>query len=88
VFGCLNKQADVFLHDRANATWNFKGPKGLPLFFGLFFFYKKISIKLQRMKAFSILSWVVVVGLTIFQLPPFQNTPPITTTDLEQIVSC
>ncbi len=26
VFGFLNKQVDVFLHNCANAMWNFKGP--------------------------------------------------------------
>jgi hypothetical protein len=31
VFGCLNKQANVFLHDCANAMWNFKRPKCTPL---------------------------------------------------------
>jgi len=33
VFGCLNKQVDVFVHDYGNALWNFKGLVGLPLFF-------------------------------------------------------
>jgi hypothetical protein len=32
VFGCLHKQAYVFLHDCANATWSFKRPKGPPTF--------------------------------------------------------
>jgi len=36
---------------------------------------------------FSILSWAIVIGLTIFQLSPLQNTPLITTTDLSQIVN-
>jgi hypothetical protein len=26
VFGCLNKHFNVFLHNCANAMWNFKGP--------------------------------------------------------------
>jgi len=30
VFGCLDKQVDVFLHGCANANWDFKRPKGLP----------------------------------------------------------
>jgi hypothetical protein len=50
--------------------------------------YKKISIKLQKMQTFSILSRVVVVGLVISRLPPFQDAPPITMVDLEQVVDC
>jgi hypothetical protein len=63
VFGCLDKQANAFLHDCANAMWNFKGPKGLSLFVLVTFLCKKISITLQRMQATSILSWAVTVGL-------------------------
>jgi len=33
VFGCLNKQADVFLHDWADAMWNFKRLEDPPFFF-------------------------------------------------------
>ncbi len=32
VFGCLDKQIDVFLHDCANVVWNFKGLEGLLLY--------------------------------------------------------
>jgi hypothetical protein len=32
VFGCLDKQADIFLHDCANAMWNFKRLEGPPFF--------------------------------------------------------
>jgi hypothetical protein len=56
-------------HNCANPIWSLKKPKGLPLLFRLFFFVKKI----QRMKAYFILSHEVVVGPT-FQLPPLQNT--------------
>jgi hypothetical protein len=63
VFGCLNKQADVFLHDCVNAMWNFKGPKSPSLFVLVTFLHQKISITLKRMQASSILSWVIVVGL-------------------------
>jgi len=38
------------------------------------------------MQVSSILSRATAIGLTIFQLSPFQNTPLITTTDLLQIV--
>jgi hypothetical protein len=56
VFGCLNKQANVFLHGCANAMWDFKRPKGPPLFVLVTFFHKKISITLQRIQASFILS--------------------------------
>jgi hypothetical protein len=39
------------------------------------------------MQVSSILNRVIVVGLVISQLPPFQNTPPITTTDLLQAIN-
>ncbi len=38
VFGCLDKQTNVLLHDCANAVWNFKGLEGLPLFVLVTFF--------------------------------------------------
>jgi len=47
VFGCLNKQVDMFLHDCANAMWNFKRPKGPPFSMLVIFFRQKISITLQ-----------------------------------------
>jgi hypothetical protein len=31
VFGCLHKQADMFLHNCANAIWSLKGLEGPPL---------------------------------------------------------
>jgi len=40
IFEYLHKQADVFLHDRANAIWSLKGPKGL-IFLSWFFFGSK-----------------------------------------------
>ncbi len=52
-------------------------------------FYQKNSITLQRMQTFSILNQaIVVVGLATCWLPPLQNTPPITMTDLLQVVNC
>ncbi len=65
-----------------------KGQKALLFFVLVTFLYKKISIKLQKMQTFSILSQVVVVGLVIFRLPPFQDAPPITMVDLKQVVDC
>ncbi len=83
MFGCLDKQDDVFLHDCANAMWNFKGQEGPPLFVLVIFFSKRISIKLQKMQASSILSQVVMVGVIIYRLPPLQDAPFITTANLE-----
>jgi hypothetical protein len=76
VFGCLNKQVDVFLHDCANAMWNFKGLKGLHVYVLITFLCQKISITLQRMQASAILSWVIAIGVTTSQLPPLQNAFP------------
>jgi hypothetical protein len=53
----------VVLHDYANAIWSLKRPKGFHLFVSVFFFNQKISILLQKMQPFSILSRVVAVGL-------------------------
>jgi hypothetical protein len=63
-----------------------KGLKGLHLYTLITFFCRKVSITLQRMQASSILSRVVVVGLVISQLPPLQDTLPITTSNLLQVV--
>jgi hypothetical protein len=46
------------------------------------FLCQKVLITLQRMQTSSILSWVIVVGLTTSRLPPLQYTLPITTADL------
>jgi hypothetical protein len=34
------------------------------------------------MQVSSILIWAIAIGLAISELPPFQNTHPLTTTDL------
>ncbi len=86
VFGYLHKYADVFLHDCANATWSLKGTKCPHLSTLVTFFHQKVSITLQRMQASFILNQVVVVGLVLSQLPPCQDTPPITMADLLQVV--
>jgi hypothetical protein len=49
VFGCLNKQANVFLHDCANAMWNFKRLEGPPLSW-LFFYIKKSQLHCKGCK--------------------------------------
>jgi hypothetical protein len=54
VFGCLNKQVDVILHNCANAMWNFKGLEGRPFYILVSFFCQNISITLQRMQTSSI----------------------------------
>jgi hypothetical protein len=43
---------------------------------------------LQRMQAFSILSWAMAIGIAISRLSPFQDTLPIVTTNLLQVVDC
>jgi hypothetical protein len=87
VFDCLHKHADVFLHECVNAIWSLKGTKGLHLSTLVTFLCQKISITLQRMQTSSILSQVIAIGLPISQLPPLQNTHPITMADLLQTVS-
>ncbi len=82
VFGCLHKQADMFLHNCANAIWSLKRLEGLPLPVLVTFLQQKNSITLQRLQASSILSQAIVVGLPISQLPPLQNRSPISITDL------
>jgi hypothetical protein len=54
VFGCLHKQAYVFLHYLANAIWSFKRPKGPPIFVFVTFLCQKILITLLLMQAPSI----------------------------------
>jgi len=74
IFGCPHKQANIFLHNCANAIWSFKRPKGLFLFILVPFLHQFFLITLQRMQATSILNWVVMVNLTTFRLPSFQYT--------------
>jgi hypothetical protein len=56
VFGYLHKHAGVFLHDCANAIWSLKWIEGHHLSTLIIFLCKKISITLQKMQVFSILS--------------------------------
>ncbi len=76
----------MFLHDCANANWSLKGLEGLHLSTLITFLHQKVSITLQKMQMSSILNWVVAIGLVISWLPPLQNTPPITTSDLLQVI--
>ncbi len=73
---------NVFLHNCANAIWNLKGPKSLPLYILVTFLWQINSITLQRLQASSILNQAIVVSLTTSQLPPLQNTFPISRTNL------
>jgi hypothetical protein len=78
----------VFLHDCANAMWNFKGPEGLPIFVLVIFLRKKFSSTLQKMQTSSILNQAIAVGLGTSWLPPLQYAPPITMTNLLQAIGC
>jgi hypothetical protein len=82
IFGCLGKQGDVFLNNCAIAIWSLKGLEGPPFYVLLFLFNKKIQLQaLQKLQAFSILSRMVAITLITSRLPPFLDTPPISTTD-------
>jgi hypothetical protein len=63
VFGCLHKQVNVFLHNCANAIWSLKRLKGPPFSTLIIFLRLKISITLQKMQTFSILSRAIVIDL-------------------------
>ncbi len=76
IFGCLHKQANVFLEDCANAISNLKESKSHPLFVLITFLGKKISIMLRRIQASSILNLVVARSLTTSWLPPPSSTTP------------
>ncbi len=71
----------------ANAIWSLMGRQRALIFFPWsFFFGQKVSITLQRIQMSSILCQVIVVSLTISRLSRFQNTSPITTVDLLQVI--
>jgi len=86
VFGYLHKHVNVRLHNCANAIWSLKRPMGLHFPTLVIFLCQKISFTLQRMQASSIFSWIIIVGLTTFWLPPLQDTPSITTNNLLHVV--
>ncbi len=81
-FGYLHKQVNVFLHDHANVVWSLKVLESLPLSILVTYFFQRVSIMLQNMQASSILSRMIVLGLTISQLPPVQDSPFIPTVNL------
>ncbi len=74
----------MFLHNCANAIWSLKGPECPCLSNLVTSRCQKVSITLHKMQAFSILSQAIAMDLATSQLPPLQNTPPITTTNLLQ----
>jgi hypothetical protein len=86
VFDCLHKHVNVFLHVCANAIWSLKEIEGPHLSTLVTFLHQKISITFQRMQTFSILNQAITIGLATSRLPPLQNTPPITTTNLLQAI--
>jgi len=61
---------------------------GPPLYVLVTFFHQKNSIVLQRKQAFSILSQVVMIGVTISRLSLLQDTASIAMIDLLQVVDC
>ncbi len=63
VFGCLHKQMNVFLHNCANVIWSLKRLDGPSLSILVTFPRQNISISLQKVQAYSILSQVILVGL-------------------------
>jgi hypothetical protein len=77
----------VFLHDCANAIWSLKGTKGFHLSSLVTCLHQKISITLQKMQMFSILNQVIAIGLVMARLSPLQNTSPISTIDLLQVIN-
>jgi hypothetical protein len=87
VFGCLHKHVDLFLPNCANAIWSLKGLEGFPLFILVTFLQQKNSITFQRLQTPSILSQVVAISLRTSRLPPLQDTSPISTIDLFQVVN-
>jgi hypothetical protein len=48
----FTQQVNVFLHDRANVIWSFKGPKGPPLFVLVTFLCKKNQLHYEKCKHF------------------------------------
>ncbi len=82
IFGYLHKYANVFLQDCANDIWSLKGLKGPHVYTLVTFLCQKVLITLQRMQTSSILSQTIAIGLTTSQLPPLQDTPPITMANL------
>ncbi len=76
----------MFSHKCANAILSLKGLEGPLLFVLVTFLQDKNSITLQRLQASSISSRAVVVGLTSSRLPPLQDTSPISTIDLLQVI--
>jgi len=81
LFAQTNKNLCTWLY--GNVTWSTKWLEGYPLLLWLFF-CQIISITLQKIQTSSILTQEITIGLATFELPPFQDPPPIPTIDLLQ----
>ncbi len=68
--------------------WGINGFEGPSLSVLTTNFKQRISIMLQKLRAFAILtlSWVVVVGLGASWLPSFENLSPISTSNILFVV--
>jgi len=55
----------VFLHDCANAIWSLKGTKAPHLSTLVICLRQKISITLQKLETFSILSQAIAISFAI-----------------------
>jgi hypothetical protein len=79
----------MFVHDCANALWNFKGLEGLALFcFGYYFVLKKFN---YIAKDASTLHLKLDGNGRYNYFPtstPLRRTPPITMIDLLQVINC
>jgi hypothetical protein len=71
-----NLQAYNFLHLYANDIWGVKCLEGPPLSILTTFLKQQVSIILQKMQAFTILNWAIMVGLATSWLPPLVNSTP------------
>jgi hypothetical protein len=76
------------LHDCANAMWNFKGPEGQPLSILITFLHKKILNYITKDANILHIKSSGSSRSSYFLTSNLQDTPPITTIDLVQVVGC
>jgi hypothetical protein len=74
---CTNKL--MCFYTICQCQLEFQKAKGPSFLLWVTFLLSKISIALQGMQTSSILNQVVTIGLVTSRLPPFKDTPPITT---------
>ncbi len=84
VFGCLQITCRCVFTWLCQCHLEFERAKGLHHSTLVIFLCKKLLITLQRMQVSSILSQTIAVSLSTPQLPPLQDTLPITSVDLLQ----